>query len=206
MSYIKRDVNIILLFLMIGIIAALIGITTYYQTTYLNLSKGYTSKINEYNQLLTNLEKNRLKLNETMAQFELKSEREADLTEKYTILRDKNLFLEFTLNETNMTLLDTKETLSDTQNELAQSNRDLSSARAENFNLNQTVKSLNTKVAIYKSRTFEVSADMYSAIGTVNDAIASNSTTPTYYHSKLDDILDKLNEMKEHVEYMKRLS
>lgn len=205
MSYIKRDVNIILLFLMVGIIAALIGITTYYQSTYLNLSRGYTSKINEYNQLLTNLEKNRLKLNETMAQFELKSEREKDLSEKYTFLRDENLLLSLVLNETNQTLQNTQESLEDTQDELTETTQDLTDARTQMFNMNQTIKSLTTKASIYRTHIFEIGADVGSAVDDAEIALASNSTTPSYYEGKIEAILEDLESIKDEVEYLKRL-
>lgn len=206
MAYMKRDVNIILLFLMVGIIAALIGITTYYQSTYLNLSRGYTSKINEYNKLLTNLEKNRLKLNETMAEFELKSEREKDLSEKYAFLRDENLMLQLVLNDTNQTLIQTEETLEDTRQDLVETTNELTDARTDMFSMNQTIKSLTTKTSIYRTHIFEIGANTNSAIDEAEIALGSNSTTPSYYEGRIENMLGDLEEIKEEVEYLKRLS
>lgn len=87
MTYMKRNVNLILLFLLIIIISSLVGLTTYYQTTFKVLSSSYKTKLAELEEITTNLQTEKSKLNQTSYQLQIKTDRETDLSTKYSTLR-----------------------------------------------------------------------------------------------------------------------
>ena len=160
MSFINKNVNIILLFLIAGLIAALAGMTAYYQSTYFDLSSEYKEKLGEVNSLLENLEASKAQLNETLEQIGVKEEREKDLSSKYSELKTENTYLSETLNETNLSLVQT-------QDELSSTLLDLSDARMTVLELNNTVINMTYNEAYIKSQSKEA----YDEIGEASDLI-----------------------------------
>ena len=80
MSYIKRNVNTVLLLIVVLIIASVAGLSTYYQKTYKNLSMDFQEKIEEVETLADDLEKQKKELNSTQEELDLKKEREKNIS------------------------------------------------------------------------------------------------------------------------------
>src|SRR3989344_2637473 len=78
MAYLKKNVNMFLLLLFVIIIGGVAGLTTFYQTTYKDLSLNYEDQVAEIEKLLTDLNAERAKLNQTALQLDVKEEREAN--------------------------------------------------------------------------------------------------------------------------------
>ena len=83
MAYMKRNVNLGLLFLMVATLIAFAGFATYYQATFLNLSLSYEDKMAKIDALAETLNVEKVKLNQTSTQLQVKAEREKDLSVKY---------------------------------------------------------------------------------------------------------------------------
>ena len=65
MPIMKRDVNLVLLLLIVAALLMFSGFTVYYQTTFKNVSKSYEIKLKELESVSKELESKRTQLNET---------------------------------------------------------------------------------------------------------------------------------------------
>src|SRR3989344_420082 len=91
MAYLKKNVNMFLLLLFVIIIGGVAGLTTFYQTTYKDLSLNYEDQVAEIEKLLTDLNAERAKLNQTALQLDVKEEREEQLSKEYTDVKQEKL-------------------------------------------------------------------------------------------------------------------
>jgi chromosome segregation ATPase len=132
----KKDVNFILLALVIGIMIILVGFTVYYQGTYESLFTQYNEKVNRLEQVTQELGLEKSKVNQTAYQLEIKSERESDLSTKYSSLReenqgllDDNAKLQKELTENKASLVKTQADLAKSQTLMRQAQDDLTEAQ-----------------------------------------------------------------------------
>jgi len=114
MAYMRKNVNIFLLVVVVIIVVSLAAITSYYQTTYKNLSTNYETKLNEINNLIDDLNSERTKLNETSYELTLKAEREEKLGAQYTEVKGEKEKLAGDLSQTEKELERTKLNLQST--------------------------------------------------------------------------------------------
>src|SRR3989344_5320110 len=158
MSYMLKNVNFFLLFIIVVIIISLVGLTTYYEKTYKNLSSSYDTKLDEINRLLENLNQERRKLNETTYDLTIQKDREKDLSGQY-------LDVKLDLNATHSQLDTTKANLDSTQAALDTTENELASAK-------QQVDSLVATVATQKSTINKLESDK-SSLRSERDSLAS---------------------------------
>ncbi|MBU0615212.1 MAG: hypothetical protein KJ601_03905 [Nanoarchaeota archaeon] len=137
MGYMKRDVNLLLLVLLAAVIIAFAFYSSYTETTFTNLSSNYESKIDELTDVSTTLQVEKMKLNQTTAQLQVKQSREQTLSEQYDVLRQENEQLETDKSQLQTELADTKSTLASEkqklavkESELAETQDDLDAAKA----------------------------------------------------------------------------
>ena len=140
MAFMKRDVNIGLLILIIAAVVIFSSFSVYYQYTFKNVSLDYQNKLEQLGQVTTELSKQKQELNQTYS-LRVKAEQDKNtLDVKYTEVRDENqqlsrdntnLRLEVTsikseLGEKTAQLEATQNLLASTQSELskAESQRD----------------------------------------------------------------------------------
>ncbi|HLC47011.1 MAG TPA: hypothetical protein VJI75_04725 [Candidatus Nanoarchaeia archaeon] len=119
MSFMRRNVNFFLLFVIIVIVLSLVGLTTYYEKTYQNLSTSYDAKLNEINKLLENLNAERTTLNQTSYELTVRKEREGELSGQYTEVKGTLKEKQVELDQTKASLETAKNDLADTENALA---------------------------------------------------------------------------------------
>ena len=80
MTHIKHNINFGLFILIVAILIAFVGFTTYYYNTFLSISSNYEQKVQKIDELDFTLTKNRAELNKTSAELETKAKREQDLS------------------------------------------------------------------------------------------------------------------------------
>lgn len=133
MAYIKKNVNFLLVLLLLAAIAALVGFTTYYQTTYRNLTGQYNQKVGDLQTLQNQLLQQKENLQNTQSELQLRVADKTKFESLYTELvteknkLDKDLSLtrgalastQAQLAEANQNLLDANEKLQDSLNDLA---------------------------------------------------------------------------------------
>jgi len=94
MAYITKNINILLLVLIVLIASSLVGATVYYQNTFQDLNDEYTSKSELLQNISAELAKQQQMLNQTTGELAIKTTREAELSKKYSNLTDIKEYLE----------------------------------------------------------------------------------------------------------------
>jgi len=99
MAYMKKNVNVFLLLVIVIIVASLAGLTTYYQMTYTSLGDKYSVKEKEIEKKIHELNALGSELNQTSRELGIKAEREEKLGEQYTGVKTEKKHLEDQLSE-----------------------------------------------------------------------------------------------------------
>ncbi len=161
MAYIKKNVNFVLILLSLTLIASFIGFTTYYQTTYRNLTQEYNLKVNELQQAQGNITKQRDNLQNTQNELQLRVADKTKFESLYTdLVQEKNKLdtqLAFTrgtlattqsqLAESLSTLQTTQGTLNDIQNQLSSTTQMLQAVTKQRDNYCTQLRNFNSTVS-----------------------------------------------------------
>src|SRR3989338_7709815 len=131
MAFMKKDVNLGLLLLIVAAILTFSGFTVYYQTSFKNLSKTYTNQLQELGKVTKDLEAKRGQLNETSVQLQLKQQKEEDLSKKFVDPKSERDQLEDDKNKLTAELVNTKSQLAAASAELTSTKNTLSQTLAD---------------------------------------------------------------------------
>lgn len=136
MAYIRKNVNLFLLLLVIIILGAFAALTTYYQTTYKSLSLSYGDKLAQLNAVNSNLSVQGEQLRQLNDELKIKTE----VKEKFDILYSN-------ISEYNEKLTEdyarTKAELFDALDRMKRAESELATAKSE---LNTTQGALKTQL------------------------------------------------------------
>ncbi len=144
MAVMRRDVNIGLLLLIVATVIMFSGFTVYYQTTFKNISESYEAKLDELTKVTSDLELKRSLLNETSLQLTVRQQREDELNQKYSDVRNERDTFENDKNKLTVELTQTKTELASSQSEVAQTKSKLASTESKlvaAFQENQVLQS-----------------------------------------------------------------
>ena len=138
MPFMKHDVNIVLLFLIVVSILVFSGFTVYYQTTFKDVSLEYKEKLEQLQKVTSDLSTQKQQLNETYA-LRVKAEQDKRaLDQSYKDLSDERNQLESDKASLQTELITTKGDLAEkgaqlqsTQNQLASTVAELGSVKAQ---------------------------------------------------------------------------
>lgn len=166
MAYMKRNVNLGLLFLMVATLISFAGFATYYQATFFNLSTSYEDKISKIDQLAENLDLEKTKLNQTSYQLSVKAEREKDLSSKYDALRNVKEQLEKDKTLLQSELTTTKSELSSSKAELSSTKSSLTAAESLIAEKDSVIASKNSQISSLNSEKNALCAQVESLEGT----------------------------------------
>lgn len=146
MSYLKRNVNFGLLLLIIATLILFTGFSIYYQKTFTNLSVSYESKVGEIDKLADYLGQQKSKLNQTTYQLQVKSEREKDLSSKYTDLRSIKEQLEVDKATLESQLADTINELNTKKSELKATEEALEAEKVNVAEKDEIISEKNSEI------------------------------------------------------------
>ena len=146
MAYMNRNVNLILLLLIIILVGYLIGLSTYYEGSFKNLSISYNSKVNQISKLSENLSYNSFQLNKTFSELQLRVADKTKFDQMYTELTTAKTRLETELSQTQSELATTKAGLRESENQLLTTRSDLASVQSQLSTKQATIDSLNNQV------------------------------------------------------------
>ena len=146
MAFMKKDVNLGLMVLIVASIILFSGFSVYYQTTFKDVSIEYQTKLDHLSQVTNELSSKRQELNETYS-LRIKAEedrkvldsRYKDASIENDNLRSDNTNLRSEVSSTKSQLAEKSAKLAATENLLAQTQSSLSSA-------NSKISSLNSKL------------------------------------------------------------
>jgi len=138
MAFMKRDVNIVLLLLIIISIILFSGFSVYYQTTFRDVSLEYQNKLEQLSDVTSELSVRKQELNETYSQ-RIKAERDREaldqsfkeVSDDRSRLEGDNTNLQSELGSTKSELGEKKAELDATKNLLAQTQASLSATKSE---------------------------------------------------------------------------
>src|SRR3990167_4743628 len=138
MAFMKRDVNIGLLILIIAAVVIFSSFSVYYQYTFKNVSLDYQNKLEQLGQVTTELSKQKQELNQTYS-LRVKAEEDRNtLDVKYTEVRDENQQLSSDNTNLRLEVASAKSELSEkaaeldaTKNLLASTQSELSSVKSQ---------------------------------------------------------------------------
>lgn len=123
MSFIKKNVNIGLLLLIVIIILSLTVVTTRYQSTYQNLSKSYSTKLLEIEELTQTLAVRGTELNKTYTELQIRVADKARFDKLYSDLTAEKERVEAELASTREQLRNTQDDLATSQLKLEESQK-----------------------------------------------------------------------------------
>lgn len=138
MAFIRKDVNFTLLLLIIIILGAVAGLTTYYQSTYKNLSITFENKLSDITQLSQNLSTTYSTLNKTSEELRLETTDKERLNQLYNDLSNQFTQLKDELSITIVNLKQTEESLANTKLELQGVKVELSETKSELNNVKRS--------------------------------------------------------------------
>jgi len=138
MAFMKKDVNVVLLFLIVASILVFSGFTVYYQTTFQDVSLEYKNKLEQLQKVTSDLSAQKQQLNETYA-LRVKAEQDKkaldqsykDLSDERNQLESDKASLETELITTKGDLAEKSMQLQSTQNQLASTVAELGSVKAQ---------------------------------------------------------------------------
>jgi chromosome segregation ATPase len=155
MTYFKRNVNLALLVVILLVLGSLVGLTTYYQSTYRNISVSYGQTVEQVNLLAKNLSIQKTELNRTISQLQIKSEDKTKLDQLYGDLSNDNERLNAELKGALNELSDKKAELStaeanlvSAQNEISIKNKEITDYISEVKDLKAEIKQLKINISL----------------------------------------------------------
>ena len=158
MAFMKRDVNVVLLVLIVASILVFSGFTVYYQTTFKDVSLEYKNKLEQLQKVTSDLTTQKQQLNETYA-LRVKAEQDKKaLDQSYKDLSDERNQLENDKSILESELLTTKGDLEEkstqlqlTQSQLAGTQAELGSVKAQRDNYKGDLAEVCTALGDAKS-------------------------------------------------------
>ncbi len=131
MAFMKKDVNVVLLFLIVASILIFSGFTVYYQTTFKEVSLEYKNKLEQLQKVTSDLSSQKKQLNETYS-LRVKAEQDKKaLDQSYKDLSDERNQLESDKDNLETELLTAKGDLAEKSVQLQSKQNELANTQAE---------------------------------------------------------------------------
>ncbi len=145
MAFMRRDVNVGLLLIIVAALIMFSGFTVYYQTTFKNVSQTYQKELSELEKVTNDLESKRNLLNETSTQLQIRQQKEDELSKKFVDTKSERDTLESDKKKLEVQL-------ASAQAQLKSANAQLSDAQSKLAQQTQLVAQLNQQVNSLKAR------------------------------------------------------
>ena len=158
MSFMAKNVNMVLLVLLALVVASIAGVSTYYQKSYLNLSINHEVKLKELNETQDVLFSRENKLSEVELSYAQQQEANQEYDKLYSDLKlvKESLDSELAVTKAELeqkitSLAQTIKELNDKNSELISTQAQLTSAEAIIVQRDLTIEGLNTRVDSLRS-------------------------------------------------------
>lgn len=153
MSYINRNANVVLLFLVVLSLTVLVGATVYFQQNFSGINKEYNEKLAHLEEMEKQLNQKSAALNKTREELVLKSERETEFTEQYTKEKEDKESAQKENEKLNSQVSSLDSQLDSAQRTLKDAQAELTFERRQNAELTVINGQLAAKVELYKSES-----------------------------------------------------
>ena len=146
MSFIKKDINLGLLIIVLILAMSFASLGIYYNQNYTTLSKEYTSRLDSLTQVTDELFFYKNRLNRTATDLQVKKEDETELEKRYTSMKAENEQLTAAKAALEADLSSTKKGLLDTTNQLR-------AAQVEVLSQKSQIADLQTDRELWKAKS-----------------------------------------------------
>ena len=158
MGFITKNANVILLFLILLSSLALVGATVFFQMNFERINTEYNQKVQQLQSISTELEAQQVVLNKIKSELSVKAEREEQLGEKFSevketkeVLETQKQQLETSKEQLESELENTESILRGTQNELDAKKDIIKTLEDDNSNLEAQVNVCENQRDDYKT-------------------------------------------------------
>ena len=152
MTYMKNNVNIVLILLVIIALLSIAGLTVFYQQNHGDLTERHKETSEELLRMNQNFDSTREKLNETSTQLELKSSDKQQLNSLYAQAVNEKNKLEKDLEKT-------QESVTRLTNELISVRKNLTSARFTIISQNSTIRAQLRRIGELREEICDLKED-----------------------------------------------
>lgn len=166
MSYITRNANLILLFLIIIIAGSLVGATVYFQDRFSDVNEEYDTKLAELKNVTEQVETYRDVLQKAQLELELKQSREEQFTEKYTEAKA-------TTEQLQKTTAELEQDVIDLTSQLGQKTAQVTSLTLQVADLQSDVKAKDATIDDLQDENANLE-DKVDCLETTSDSLESN--------------------------------
>lgn len=174
MSYITRNANIILLFLIVLSATALVGATVYFQTNFERINKAYDAKLEKLNAVSEELNQKESMLGSLQQNLTIKIQREQELSGKYTEVRTEKETVEKERNQLSTEKQSLQAELDESERVLGETKNSLESEKALSSSLQDQVDDLKVEVDHLK----DDKDDLADEVGNLQTKVSCLSTKP----------------------------
>ncbi len=133
MTYMKKNVNMFMILLLVTVLIALVGVTAYFQVVYRDLSVDYEEKVESLNEISAQVTTQASELNRTRTTLRIQEEDTEQYEQLYGDLSDENTKI--------------SSDLANVQNELSTAVRDLQKAQSDIRNKDSQISAQETQIA-----------------------------------------------------------
>ena len=156
MDFMKKNVNFVLLFLIVASLVLFTGFAVYYQTVLKDITLEYNDKLGELQKVTSELGFQKQALNETY-ELRVKAERDKSaLDSKYKDLSGENIQLEKDNTNLRVEVSQTKSNLAAAETDLENKNVQLAQAQADLASANNEISSKNSRISNLKDDIDEI--------------------------------------------------
>ncbi len=159
----RRNVNLLLMVLVLVVLFSLVVLTTFYQKNYRNLTESYEATSEELNKVSQNFTSKLNELQRTTGELKIKATDKEKLDQLYTQLTAEKNKLETELKATQDNLAETTVILGNTE-------RELSSAKVTVIRQTEEIADLDSAVKNQKNKINELNAEICSLNKQINAA------------------------------------
>lgn len=146
MAYMRRNVNLLLMVLVLVVLFSLVILTTFYQKNYRNLTESYEVTSQELNKVSQNFSSKLAELQSTTSELKIKATDKEKLDQLYTQLTAEKNKLETELKATQESLAAKTVVLEQTERELSNAKFTLIKQEEEIADLDSAVKNQKNKI------------------------------------------------------------
>ena len=165
MSYIDRNANIVLLFLVVISLTVLVGATVYYQQNFSAINGEYNEKLDNLKKMEKELQLKTTILNKTREELTLKAEREEEIGKQFTGIRSENEELASEKDKLSSQKESLETQLDDAQSSLREAQSDITFLKRKVAELEAQNSDLAVQVNYWKEQAAKYYADLQAAQG-----------------------------------------
>jgi len=156
MTYMKRNVNLLLMVLLLTVLMSIVLLTAFYQKNYRNITENYEETAEALQLVSQNFSSKLQELNRTTSELQIKSTDKSKLDTLYGDLTDEKDRLEAELKETSDNLKEAMSVLQDTESKLSDAQYTLLKQDEEITMLDNSVTNQKSKINKLKAENCDL--------------------------------------------------